>query len=145
LKNSRDCPFRKAQATARLDASAVSQDEGNFAQEVASGHRRITLWNRVTLGLNGRIFQLAGLCYNAVGNQAATIAEDDDIAFDCEIATGALDHERVPGPNHRKHAPSGDAQAQAARRVQYFARQLALEGVQVAPCSLRKTVHDALA
>jgi hypothetical protein len=64
--------------------------------------------------------------------ESAAIAERNDVAFGDIVASCGLDHERVPGPEHGQHAPSGDAEAQRARRVQYLAGQFALPGVRIA-------------
>jgi len=80
-----------------------------------------------------------------MGNQSLAPAEHDDVALAESIDAHAINDERVSGPDCGQHTPALGAQAQTGGREQYFACQLALEGLQIMRLRLRTTVHDALA
>jgi hypothetical protein len=135
----RDSAVRKPRTSGGLDALCVAQDERDLAQQVAPGHGRIRGGHGISAGQNRGIVRSFG--YHAVNKKAAIAHEEDDVSFRNGFGGNALNDERVPGHDRGQHAPARDAQPQCARRTQYFARQVALQGVSIAQ-RLRRKFHE---
>jgi len=140
-KQGRDSAFRNAPAPTRLDTLFVPHNEGDFAKKVAGSQRSIGAGHCIALGLNTRSSRAVADRHYAMGNEPEAAAEHHDVAREDLVAAGLLNHERIVGPDGGQHAPSRDAQMQAAGRAQHFSRQFTLDGVRITR-RLSRTLHD---